>query len=733
MFILFPPQRAFSSTFTLLLLGVLALGLVAFLPAIFLGASAWRTELSKLGVVFPGTLSPQPWLTLESAGLLLLGLAWATYLFSGNWNLQLREKALIWFCLGILGLAATMIASSLLHQRVPFWPETGGFGFFPNRNQTGNVFGLCGVMIYAMTLYEWQRGLRNWWLWIPGLCLIFWALIINGSRGGIVLFFAGAFVWHLWWIASSQRKRFPALLLIAFLVLGAALVWSGPKLISRFIGENADLLSRNGRISIYRDTWDFFRQSPLFGVGLGNFRSLFSSQRHYFISPAEAIHPESDWMWVLVEMGVLAPVLLLIAAGVWLRACFPFNSGSLRATRMAAMICGCLFIVHGVADVSGHRIGTLWPALFLATIAISPQTRFGAPRPMLFRLCGVALVLIGTVWLASIFSRSLPTSATVEHLVTQLELENGVGNYTQTTSLTDRLLNIAPLNWQAYYQRGLASAALYKSRPDIQRDFAIARYLMPNRPDVALNEGIIWLSVGDEDLAFSVWQESMQRWPENAPVLYRDIFSSVRDNVELRDRWRELGHINRRCLPILIQNVDHVEFEVELNRLLAEDPDLQSLSPSEKKILFATWLREGDQLSLADALQRHPEWQPVGWDELATALANYGDFRPAYETVHRFVERPQLPSITPKDSPQTLAFRFRATGNVSADGLALVISQINASDLDGALSNLENFATTEKPVAAVYFLESEIWARKSEWQKAWQTMTKYRNAIYREP
>ena len=300
-------------------------------------------------------------------------------------------------------------------------------------------------------------------------------------------------------------------------------------------------------------------------------------------------------------------------------------------------------------------------------------------------------------------------------------------------SLSEKVLSIAPLSWQAYYQRGLARAALYKPRPDIDRDFAIARYLMPNRPDIALKEGVVWLSVGDEDLAFSVWQESMERWPDNAPVLYRDIISAVKDNVELRDRWRELGHINRRCLPILLQNVNHLEFEVELNLLLSEDPDLQSLSPSEKKILFETWLREGDQLALADILQRHPDWQSIGWNELTTALANYGDYRPAYETAHRFVEHPKLPSIRPNDSPQTLSLRFRATGNIATDGLALVISQITANDLDTALSNLKSFSETSKPPPAVYFLESEIWARKSEWQKAWQAMMKYRSAIYREP
>ena len=183
------------------------------------------------------------------------------------------------------------------------------------------------------------------------------------------------------------------------------LVWSGPDLVARFTGQNADLfsLSRNGRISIYHDTWNFFRQSPFFGIGLGNFRSLFSSQRHYFISPAEAIHPESDWLWVAVEMGALAPLLLLAAIVIWLRSCFPFNPGTLRGTRMAAMICGILFVIHGFVDVSGHRVGALWPALFLAALAINPQAIVRSSRPVLFRVWGFLFVIIGGFWLASVF------------------------------------------------------------------------------------------------------------------------------------------------------------------------------------------------------------------------------------------------------------------------------------------------------------------------------------------
>src|SRR5205823_1580794 len=109
--------------------------------------------------------------------------------------------------------------------------------------------------------------------------------------------------------------------------------------------------------------------------GLGNFRALFSSQRQFFISTTESIHPESDWFWIAIEMGAVAFILLLTAIAIWLRNCFPLQPGTRRSIRVAAIICGILFVLHGFLDVPGHRVGSLWPALFLCSIAAHPQIK----------------------------------------------------------------------------------------------------------------------------------------------------------------------------------------------------------------------------------------------------------------------------------------------------------------------------------------------------------------------
>ena len=102
----------------------------------------------------------------------MLGIVWAYYLTSPPWSRQFRELACTAYARGILCLGATLIISFIAQQRVPFWPEAPEFGFFPNRNQTGNVLGLGGVMIYALGLQSLLENRKLWWLWPISLSII---------------------------------------------------------------------------------------------------------------------------------------------------------------------------------------------------------------------------------------------------------------------------------------------------------------------------------------------------------------------------------------------------------------------------------------------------------------------------------------------------------------------------------------------------------------------------------
>jgi tetratricopeptide (TPR) repeat protein len=427
-------------------------------------------------------------------------------------------------------------------------------------------------------------------------------------------------------------------------------------------------------------------------------------------------------------MGCLVPLLFLGGIGIWLRRCFPLQRGTWRGMRVAALICGIGFALHGLLDVSGHRMGSLWPALFLASTAINPEFQFRQSRvaTTVFRILGVLFAGVGLWWFGSIANLTTPpTTATRDRLVKQIEPAANAQNFNELLGLASTGLTIAPLDWVFYYHRGVAEAALYRPRSEVQRDFAAARYLLPNWPQIYVKEGLVWLQVGEPDLAFDIWEEGMKRWPDNAPALYAQIFDLIKDDADLRDRWRQLGHIDRRCLPILLGSVNNMEFELELERLFSEDPELLSFTPAELNTFFHVWYEHGDKLRLAETLQQHPDWQKIAWRDLAHAYADYRDYRQAYETVVRFAPAPGLPDIDSRESIELLATRFKAGGGTEQEGLILARAEAERGEIDDALTILQILSTKPGASRYLYHFEGELWARKGEWQKAWQAMSKY--------
>lgn len=725
LFILFPPRGSLDLWPTVLLLALGALALLAFLPAQWFSATPWRLALTELGLQLPATRSPQPWLTFESSCLLWLGLAWTYYLFAFEWHRAVREKVWDVFCFAILCFAAVLAIAYAINKHVPIWPDVRDFGFFPNRNQTSNVLGLGGVMIYANAFQRLQRGKQSGWFWLCSLALVCWALILNYSRAGIILFFGGALLWNAWWWLSAKERPKPILAFAPLALLLGLLIVAGGETLLRFTKESADVLStRNARLSIFRDALQLFQQSPALGTGLGNFRALFSSHRDFSFSTSEAIHPESDWLWVAVEMGIFAPLILLALVGWWLRGCFPFTSGTWRAMRMAALICGCAFVVHGFFDVSAHRVGALWPTLFLASTAMRPQDRHERPATtaLLFRGLGLFFVAVGAWCFASIAgARVPPTTASLQRLVGETDAADDKHDYKTALAAVSQALKISPLNWELYFKRGFAEAVTYRPRAETLRDFAAARYLLPNWPELYLKEGQAWLGVGEADLAFDVWREGMERLRGEAPRLYERIFEVIKSNADWVDRWRNLGHANEECLLIYLGSADRVGFAIELDRLLAQDRQLHSFAPGQLNSLFAAWYLKGDKLALAQALRENADWQKIGWRTLARIYADYQDYRQAYETVRRFRSPPQAPVTNAAEPISTLQLRFRSNPTLE-EGLVLYSALMREGSIDAAIATLESLNAARRNPAYLLSMKADLHARKGEWEKAWNAL-----------
>jgi len=632
------------------------------------------------------------------------------------------------YAIGILCLAATLIVSFIAQRRVPFWPDVPEFGFFPNRNQTSNVLGLGGVMIYGLGLQSFMENRKFWWLWPVSLSVLCWALILNYSRAGIILFFCGAMALHIyWWVTTNDRQR-PIMALGGLILLISLFLIDGGATLSRFGRETITFFGANLRWPIYQDAWALLLKSPILGIGLGNFESVFGFNRFASALPNQAVHPESDWLWLAIELGWLAPVLILFLLVWWLKRCSPFEPGTARLLRVGAMTCSCAFVVHGIFDVSGHRLGALWPALFLGSVAIHSDNEGKNAKLIacVFRVLGLFFVLIGAWWIATIFgATTLPTTATVNQLKASITNAIDREDYVAVPDLAARGLRVAPLDWLFYYKRAVAKAALSNSNAAALRDFTIARYLNRLWPDLCVQEGEVWLAAREMDLVFDAWNDALKRAGQEASGYYSRMLNEVKGDPALLDRMRDLIQGDNARLIVFLRSVPPFEFQMELALLLSENPELHSFSAPDLADLFTAWYQKGDKIDLIRVLEMHPAWKKIAWGELARAYADNQDFRHAYQTVCQFTSSPDLPHPKTDEALDKLKARFLLNRSDADVGLGLYFAQIREGQTDGAFGTLRELTTLPQSPRYLLYLEAQSWREKGEWKKAWEALARF--------
>src|SRR6266446_9245490 len=191
-----PPRFSLGALTNLVLFTLFILAALAFFPARWFFQPEWRAAfVNDLGIHLPSTLTPQPWITLSYLVSFAAGLSWLFVVSTQDLELREARFQLRLFTSGIALLAAICIALYLAHTTLPFWHNEQNFGPFPNRNQSGDLFGLAGIMIVACGQDDLRKGRKRWIVWILALVLIVAAIILNFSRSGIGILVAGSAFW----------------------------------------------------------------------------------------------------------------------------------------------------------------------------------------------------------------------------------------------------------------------------------------------------------------------------------------------------------------------------------------------------------------------------------------------------------------------------------------------------------------------------------------------------------
>ncbi len=721
LFILAPPERTLGRFANGIVLLAFALTVSAFLPASWFPAPEWCKALtSQFALALPVTRSPQPWLTFEATWLFVASIGWAYYLFAYPWERNTRRRALRLFAKGILFLAMLALGAHFAGWKIPFWPPVlnlhSGFGFFPNRNQTAGLLALSGVIVVAVGYQELRE--RRWKAigWYLGLALILTALVLAYSRAGIGLFFGGTALWIFASSAASRSPRAITLSLVALVVLLLASARFGSETFRRFEWTGTDF-----RVLLQRDALNLSLKQPLLGVGLGNFEPVFGLHRDRSRKENRAIHPESDWLWLAVEMGWLLPAGFLVALVFWVQGSFrPFSEWG-STVEIAAFIYGLGFLVHGLIDVSGHRMGALWPALFVmsATVRLKPATDANSWIRPIFRAAGCLFILVSACWFSAIAGGpSFPTSAALHRFQTLAKATASVGAVAAMLENLNAALRIAPLDWTLYYERACAEATA-ELTSDAIRDFQISRYLQGSLARPCIEEGNIWATLDEPEYALEAWTEGARRSEDKRPV-YREIMRAAATLPAFPASIEGWARLDPERLLAFLEVAPSETVAVEIERLLAGDPSLAALSPDQQSLLFQIWANKGDREHLAQAILIRPEWQKQAWRFLAEYHAAQNDFRAAYETARRFASPPLLPKVDLHETRRELETQFPLAPDDLTKGLSLFTAQIQDENTDDALETLHRMQQIPNAPGYLRFLEAEVYAQREDWEHAWK-------------
>lgn len=733
--IIAPPRRTPGRVWSVISIVLIAIALTAFLPARWLPVPEWRKTLTgDFRVELPRTFSPQPWVSAHAVCLFFAALVLTLYLSTRSWSSHTRRQAARWYVGGVVMLAVVALVSFVKGWHPPIWPDVlnsmNGFGIFPNRNQTADVFALAGIMAVALAFDGFKRKKKGAWFWIVALFILGAAVTLTTSRAGVLIFFGGMAVWNvLSYTLSGSRKAGSLTLAGLALLITGFLVFGGGTF--RRVQALAQDTTPEYRVAIQKDALHFAATAPWLGQSIGNFEPVFAMARVASADQNRAHHPESDWLWVAVEMGWPAVALIAIGVALWLRKCLPLSQGSDRSLRAAAMVCGIFFALHSLGDVSAHRPGSGWPGLFLAGLAvtppgIAPRSRWAAP---VFRMLGVVLVLISGWWFASIFServgRAAPTPATIARLSARAEQQNIEKDYTAALTSANEALRVTPLDADLYYQRARARTGRPFGTWAAAWDFGTARFLDAHSIKLCIEEGKRWADAGQQKLAFDAWVEAFRRAGKEAPEHYRRMLEWSQGRPAAHAMLGRLARNSPDFLIVFLAQASSADCELLIGQLVESDPTLKNLSSEQRKKLFSIWNWRGDRRLLFEKLRANPEWQKEGWRALAVLQAEAKDFKSACEIVRDSLPRPSMPKLPETRPLSELERMFRSRPDDITLGLQLRNSQLSIGKTQDALETLRALQSLPNHPAYLDYLEADQFEESEDWEHAWLAWARY--------
>ena len=742
--ICFASRRRLPLTAAIGLAGAMLAPLLSFLPAAWLSQTpgGWRSVLvTDWGVELSKTLTPQAAVTFEAWLFFSICCIWLGWCLTRGFSDHQRRAIVYTLTFGGILLCLLSILEGSKWISISWWPrkfEWGvGFGPFANRNHISSLAAMTCVLCAASGYDSQRRKSHVWILFVLGIIVPIICIFMNSSRAGLVMLFLGMTAWF--GTIAMRRGFFQKLAVSSSLIfiIATLLVMSGGDISKRFSDASiAEFTIDQGRGTIYGECLKMTLDSPWSGIGLGNFDAVFPQFSAPLNPMYRSIHPESDLLWLLAEGGLLTlfpSTLLLVwmflSTGPWFGK-KKLNKAGMhdRRLRNAAAIVFGLGAIHGLGDVPNHGLGYALFMALLVGVAIRPRRLplpAAAPQRLVFRIGGLAALLLGFAWTAIAMGHAvMPGASAAEALRDRAVKLVDAGSPSGALLLMDQAIAMKPMDFRYYFERARIRLILGQSANEALTDFSRSRMLEPHFALYCYLEGVFWL---DYDPKYSVigWRELLRRNPASAPGAYgyfRQMMNYVSRHPELREPLWNLATTVELKLDFLDGVQTTEEFNSCLRSLLAQQPELAGLDTTQREKLFNLWYQYGDQHNLISTLETNRKWRDDGWRILAEHYARNSDFQRACQTVV-----PYLPSIirsapgTSSDIPALeRALLYNPTD--ARRGIELFQAQKSQGDVDGALRTLEKVAAIPNAPAYIRQEIAALYMLKQDFRRAWEQL-----------
>jgi len=682
-----------------------------FAPAQWFGDTSWRTTLTReFSLELPFTHHPEPARAVDGLLVGAIGIVW--FLWVRRLAAERPHRA---FLAWTLFAAAALVAIVSFSTRHPgsdaiyglrFTPGWSGFGPFPNRNHSADFFAMSAVL--GCGCVTWAASRKKWAAFCAGLgllVLILIALLTTESRGGLIAFAVGAGVFLIFCLGKIRNRRAVAAVIGAGVLFGAIMLIFGAPVVARFHSHNADEVSVQTRVGVWRDAIGMWRDAPLLGHGLGSFAQIFPLYQKIELENQMALHPESSWLQWLTEIGAL-PVLLASAGvilflGRHMREIFGRQSSFfLHAAGISAFLA---LLVHSLFDVPAHRWGTAGFAL--AALALACPMRLEGRRVHEARNTAFVPLAVAAFWAVPLLWAVPAWSPLV---LIQLIERNGRTPRQVSLDELQNTLRYFPLNPDLHQSVGLRELYLFglKTPGKWQREFGIAARLQPSSWYLTMAQARACQRVVPS-LAFKYWQETIDRGGIHREEL---LGQAVQETARLPGATAEWDRYVEAHPPLLLtyaQCVPKQEGQYYFDRWWKLRGPAMDLSPAELRDFYALAARWGKREDLDAWMKSHAAWATRDLPAWAALLHARGDDDRAWLLLSAQHPDPAFPATPPAVSRERLEATWRTIPQDFVNAQQLAMADWQFGDTAASDEVILTVARGEKPPP--WFVEKAAW------------------------